>query len=342
MTTFAAALLPRFFSGTRELERVPPACCVRSANVSPHQPKPTNPAGRETHPGHTLLGNYFKGLLFWVFNFWVAILFILSQKWPRLVGWLLPSQAHDCSNNLLCKQLPERSQWWGSHLTKSSWFARCGLLEIWQPHWMESLWKKFTFYWELVIHGHTGNEIFVQQTESPVPWWCLKLCRQSLQLWKFTWWSGAGEPAGNKAAVVPWQIQFPNGCLTWSFINFVERISDRWIVQSLECKTLIRRQEISTSVVGNLSQLPRPTEVVLEPKEPGQGIDGKQWALMMFRDGWGDPKAMAFSLLFPVFERLYNDPGIIHQIFKMSNFISVRLRRTELTETGGLAGMKSY
>ena len=40
MTTFATALLPRLFSGTRELERVPPACCnLRSANVSP--------AGRE-------------------------------------------------------------------------------------------------------------------------------------------------------------------------------------------------------------------------------------------------------------------------------------------------------
>lgn len=203
MTTFATALLPRLFSGTRELERVPPACCnLRSANVSPHQPKPANPAGREI----VVLSLKFLR---------VAILFILSHKWRRLVGWLLPSQAHDCSNNLLCEQLPKRSQWWGSYLTKSLMICKMRLLEIWQSHWMESLWKKFTFCWELAIHGHTGNEIQYAFKRPSLQFhdvwrgYIRMLSRQSLQLWKFTWGSGAGEPAGNKAAVVPWQIQFP-------------------------------------------------------------------------------------------------------------------------------------
>ena len=59
--------------------------------------------------------------------------------------------------------------------------------------------------------------------------------------------------------------------------------------------------------------------------------------LTMFRDGWGDPKALAFSHPFPIFSpvfgRLYSDPGNIHN-FKESNFISVRLRRIEQRQEG--------
>lgn len=137
------------------------------------------------------------------------------------------------------------------------------------------------------------------------------LCRQSLQLWKFTWGSGAGEPAGNKAAVVPWQIQFPNGCLTWSFHWGCD--IKRWILQSS-------------------SQLPRLTQVVLEPKEPGQ-IDGVFGCWRCSEMVGVIQRHRPFPIFSPVFGRLYSDPGNIHSI-KESNFISVRLRRIEQRQEG--------
>lgn len=297
MTTFATALLPRLFSGTRELERVPPACCnLRSANVSPHQPKPANPAGREI----VVLSLKFLR---------VAILFILSHKWRRLVGWLLPSQAHDCSNNLLCEQLPKRSQWWGSYLTKSLMICKMRLLEIWQSHWMESLWKKFTFCWELAIHGHTGNEICVQKAESPVPW-CLKRLHQDavspvsttlkvhlgVRCWRTGWQQSSSSSLADSV---------PKGCLTWSF---------HW-----GCEV-------------TWYQLPRLTQVVLEPKEPGQ-IDGVFGCWRCSEMVGVIQRHRPFPLFSPVFGRLYSDPGNIHN-FKESNFISVRLRRIEQRQEG--------
>lgn len=215
MTTFAAALLPRLFSGTRELERVPPACCdLRSANVSPHQPKPANPAGRETHPGQTLLGNDFKGS-FHLTNGWgdccrarhmiAATIFSASNypKGPNDGAVILRS--HDDFQDA-----PARNM---TIALDGNW--------LWCFYHIHIYICFFTGNWP---HGHTRNEIVVQKAESPFPW-CLKTLhqdRQSLQnlgvrCWRTGWQQSSSSSLADSVPKQMPDLKFP--LRAWSYMK---------------------------------------------------------------------------------------------------------------------------